>query len=64
MSQSKLPEGWGEERVRRILAHYEEQTEDATVAEDEAGIESSDTVMSVPRDLVPKVRELIAKHQS
>ena len=56
MSQSKFPEGWGEEKVRRILAHYEEQTEDEALAEDEAGIESSETVMNVPHDLVPKVR--------
>lgn len=46
-----------------MLSHYEEQTEDETLAEDEAGIESSETVMNVPRDLVPKVRELIAKYQ-
>ncbi len=32
-----------------------------TLLEDEAGIEPSETVMSVPHDLVPKVRELIAK---
>ena len=64
MKQSKLPEGWTEEKVRRILAHYEEQTEDEALVEDEAGIESSETVMNVPHDLVPKVRELIAKHQS
>jgi len=63
MSQSKFPEGWGEEKVRRVLAHYKEQTEDEALAEDEAGMESSETVMNVPRDLVPKVRELIAKHQ-
>jgi hypothetical protein len=64
MSQSKLPEGWGGEKVRRVLAHYEAQTEGEALAEDEAGIKSSDTVMNVPHDLVPKVRELIAKHQS
>jgi len=63
MSQSKFPEGWGEEQVRRVLAHYEEQTEDEALAEDEAGRESSETVMNIPHDLVPKVRELIAKHQ-
>jgi hypothetical protein len=45
MSQSKLPDGWTEERVRRILAHYEEQTEDEVLAEDEAGIASSETVI-------------------
>jgi hypothetical protein len=43
MSQSKFPEGWGEEKVRRVLAHYEEQTEDEALAEDEAGMESSET---------------------
>ena len=64
MSQSRFPEGWSEEKVRRVLAHYEEQTEDDATAEDEAGMESSETVMNVPHDLVPKVRELIAKHQS
>ena len=61
MTQSKLPEDWTEERVRRILAHYEVQTEDEVFAEDEAGIASSQTAMKVPHDLVPKVRELIAK---
>jgi hypothetical protein len=64
MSQNKFPDGWDEGRVQRVLAHYEEQTEDEALAEDEAGIESSETVMNVPRDLLPKVRELIAKHQS
>jgi len=61
MSQGKLPTGWDEERVRRVLEHYEEQSEEDAVSEDEAGIESSETVMNVPHDLVAKVRELIAK---
>jgi hypothetical protein len=63
MSQNKFPDGWDEGRTQRVLGHYEGQTEDEAVAEDEAGIESSETVMNVPRNLVPKVRELIAKHQ-
>ena len=61
MSQGKLPTGWDKERVRRVLEHYEEQSEEDAVLEDEAGIESSETVMNVPHDLVAKVRELIAK---
>ena len=61
MSQNKFPPGWDEERVRRILAHYEEQSENDALVEDEAGVEPSETVMNVPHDLVPKVRELIAK---
>ena len=34
--QNRLPPGWDEERVQKVLKHYEEQTEDEAVAEDEA----------------------------
>jgi hypothetical protein len=61
MSQGEFPSGWDEEKVRRVLAHYEKQSEDDALLEDEAGMEPSETVMNVPHDLVPKVRELIAK---
>jgi hypothetical protein len=64
MSESKFPSGWDEEKVRRVLSHYQDQTEEDALAEDEAGVAPSETVMNVPRDLVPKVRELIAKRQS
>jgi type II secretory pathway component PulC len=51
--------------VGKVLAHYEEQTEDEAVAEDEAAFEeSTQTVMEVPHELVPAIRELIAKHQA
>ena len=63
MSENKFPAGWDENRVQRVLAHYEGQTEDDGATEDETAIESCETVMNVPRDLVPKVRELIAKRQ-
>ena len=60
--QSKFPPGWDEERVERVLAHYEDQTEEEAVAEDEAAWEdSSQTFIEVPNDLVPAVRKLIAK---
>ncbi len=50
-------------RVDRVLDHYEHQTEDVAVAEDEAAFEAPDqTLMEVPTDLVPAVRELIAKY--
>jgi hypothetical protein len=64
MKQSKFPPGWNAERVRRVLSHYESQSEDEAVAEDEAASENaSDTIMAIPTELVPKVRELIAKHK-
>jgi len=64
MKQSRFPAGWDEARVRRVLAHYEEQTEEQAVAEDEAAFEDQGhTFMEVPKDLVPAVRELIARRQ-
>jgi len=65
MKKSKFPRGWDEERVRRVLAHYEQQTEAEAVAEDEASFEdTTQAVMEVPRELVPAIRELIAKRQT
>ena len=65
MKQNRFPPGWDEERVRRVLAHYEQQTEEKAVAEDEAAFEDeAQTVMEIPNELVPVVRELIAKHQA
>jgi hypothetical protein len=64
MSHNRFPAGWDEERVRKVLAFYSEQSEEEAVAEDEAGMEPSETVMNVPHALVPIVRELIAKRQS
>lgn len=64
MKQSKFPPGWNETRVKEVIAHYESQTEEEAVAEDEAAFEiAGQTVMEIPTELVPQVRELIAKHK-
>jgi len=61
---NKFPRGWNAARVARVLAHYEEQTEDEAVAEDETSFgRITETTMRVPVKLVPKVRELIAKQR-
>jgi hypothetical protein len=63
MKNTKFPKGWDEKRVEDVLAHYEAQSELETVAEDEAAFEDpTQTTMEVPRDLVPEIRKLIAKH--
>ena len=63
MSKQVYPPGWDEARVRRVLSHYEAQSDEEAVAEDEAAFEAAgQTVMEVPTELVPSVRELIAKH--
>jgi uncharacterized protein YkuJ len=65
MSKHEFPPGWNEERVQRVLMHYEQQSEEEAVAEDEAAFEKNgEAVMEVPYELIPAIRELIAKHQS
>lgn len=62
MRQPDFPPGWDEERVRKVLAHYENQTEEEALAEDEGAFENPEqTFMVIPNELVPAVRELLAK---
>jgi hypothetical protein len=62
MSNQKYPAGWDEARVQRLIAHYDEMDDDELTAEDEAALEAEgQTIMLVPTELVPTVRELIAK---
>jgi hypothetical protein len=62
MRQAKYPAGWDAERVRRVLEHYEAQSDEEAVAEDEAAYDTTThTAMDIPVGLVPAVRELIAK---
>ncbi len=62
--QNEFPPGWDEERVRRVIAYYEAQSEEEALAEDEAVFAGEHhTLMEVPAELVPTIRELIAKHQ-
>ena len=51
---TNFPSGWDEERVQRVLHHYDSLNEDETVAEDEAAFEdSTQIVMDIPNKLVP-----------
>jgi hypothetical protein len=63
-STQRFPAGWDEKRVRRVLEHYEHQTETEAVAEDEAAFEAEgQTVMIVPTDMVSKIRQLLAQRR-
>ena len=65
MSKPKFPPGWDEQRVRQVLAHYENQTEDEQFADIEAAREADGiTMMAVPTELAPEVRALIARRQT
>ena len=63
MKQNEFPPGWDEERVRSVIAYYDQQTEDEAVAEAEAALQNeSSTLMKIPTELVPAVLELIDKY--
>lgn len=65
MTRTAFPPGWDEARVRRVLEHYESQSDEEAVAEDESAFESTThTAMEIPVELVPEVRELLARHRA
>ena len=43
MTKNKFPTGWDEEKVQRVLTHYEGQTEEGALLEDEVGVEPPQT---------------------
>ena len=50
--QNEFPPGWDEERVQSVIAHYEQQTENEAVAEDEAAFaDESSMLIEVPIEL-------------
>ena len=65
MKKQKYPPGWNAKRVKDVIEHYENQTEDEEDAEIEAALKAENTtLMDIPTDLVPKVRALLARRRS
>lgn len=65
MKPQKFPPGWDEKRVKEVIAHFGNQTEDEEHAEIEAALKAENvTLMDIPTDLVPKVRALLARKRS
>jgi hypothetical protein len=63
--QQKLPPGWSEERIREVVDHYENQTEDEQFAEIESARDDQGvTMVAVPTELVPEVQALLARYQT
>lgn len=65
MTGRRFPSGWNEERIRRVLAHYETQTEEDAIAEDERAFAkgAGHTTVQVPSELMPVIREVIAQYE-
>ena len=66
MSESGFPEGWNAERVKNLIDYYERLSEDEQVAEDEAAVAErpGQAIVSIPEELLPAVRHLLATHKS
>lgn len=60
---SRLPEGWDEERVEKIIAYYDNQTEEEEEAEIEEALRNH-SVVFVPLPLVPAVEAIIAEYEA
>lgn len=45
MTETRFLPSWDEEQARKVLAHYEEQTEEEASAEDETAFEDSDQTL-------------------
>jgi hypothetical protein len=60
--KQKLPRGWNQKRIREVIDHYENQTEDEQFEEIERARKAANiTMIAVPTELVPAVQALIAK---
>ena len=63
--KQKFPRGWNEAKVRKVIEHYDNQSEDEEAAEIEAALKDRNiTMMAVPTKLVPKVRALLGRKRS
>ncbi len=66
MSDQNFPSGWDAKRVNRLLSHYDGLSEDEQAAEDEeaAAEQAGQAVITVPDDLLPVIRQLLANHRT
>ncbi len=59
---NRYPKGLDRKNIRAVIDHYENQTEDQAVVEDEAAYENNlITMMAAFVELVSKVQGMIAK---
>ena len=59
-----FPPGWDEERVQRVLAHYQAQTAEEATQEDQAAFKKSAgrVMMEIPAELAPLIRALLSQY--
>ncbi len=64
MTNKHFSSEWDEKGVERVLAHYETQTEEGSIVENERAFEKrSRTVIEIPVGLMPAVRKMVAQQE-
>lgn len=61
---NQLPQGWDESRIRDVIDHYENQSDEEAAHEDDRMLASTNAVVEIPHDLLPLVREILAKRRA
>jgi hypothetical protein len=66
MKKQKFPKGWNEERVKKLIAELDARTDEEWIAADEAAAADGgdQAVITVPADLLPQIRRLLASHKT
>jgi len=66
MEKQRFAAGWDEQRVKRLLAGLDAQTDEEWIAADEAAAADGgdQAVITVPATLLPEIRRLLATHES
>ncbi|MGE0599621.1 MAG: hypothetical protein AB7J35_05730 [Dehalococcoidia bacterium] len=65
VTNQPFPSGWDKERIDALAKRYEQQTDDAALAELEAALDGDEwTTVQVPTELVEAVHSLIAHFES
>ena len=66
MNDQQFPEGWDEDRVKRLIAELDARTDEEWIAADEAAAcnGGDQAVVTVPASLLPEIRRLLASHKT
>src|SRR5438105_677889 len=66
MNEQRFPNGWDEQRVKRLIAELDARTDEEWIAADEAAAADGDdqVTITVPAALLPEIRRLLASHKT